>query len=136
MREMKAILQSLLADERRLHQAYAVYLPLLHPAILREKLQGRIAEGWKHIQALEQAIEKEGAAPDQAALAPVVPASEETHTLLDFFYQQEERLYYRYQEALKQSEAERLRSLLSAHLQDEEKYLSTIQHLYAEFLYY
>ncbi len=137
MSEMKAILQTLLAEERMLHQAYTTYLPALHPALLREKIQGWVGEGWKHIEALEQAIEKRGAAPDRtAAPAPAVPASQETHALLDFFYQREERLYYRYQEAMKRAEEGWLRSLLFSHLHDHKRYLAGIQHLYAEFLYY
>ncbi|TAK02248.1 MAG: ferritin-like domain-containing protein [Candidatus Manganitrophaceae bacterium] len=133
--EMKSLLQMLLADERRLHQAYTAYLPLLRPAVLREKIQRWAGEGWKHIEALERAVEKSGALGETVAPG-AVPPSAETHALLDFFYQQEERLYYRYQEALKRTESESLRSLLFSHLQDQKRHLAGIQHLYAEFLYY
>lgn|GEM_PF-6409275 len=133
----QALLQALVIDERSLHQAYATYLPLLHPPILRERIQRWIGEGWKHIQALERALEQSGAVSHQAP-PPVAaaPPSDETHDLLDFFYQQEEHLYYEYQEASKQVEAEPLRSLLLSHLEDQERHLAGIRNLYAEFLYY
>lgn len=134
--ETIAILQGLLTEERQLNSAYTAYLPLLHSPVLRKKVQRWAGEGWKHIEALEKEIEKRGAAPGpSAAAAPVAPASDETHDLLDFFFQQEERLYYSYQEALKRAEEE-LRSLLFRHLEEQKGHISGIQNLYAEFLYY
>lgn len=136
MHEMNAILQELLSEERHLHRAYTAYLPLLHSAVLRKKIEGRVGEGWKHIEGLERAIEKRGAAPDQSTAPAAVPPSAETHALLDFFYQAEERLYYLYQEASKRAEEEWLRSLLFSHSQDQKRHLAEIQRLYTEFLYY
>lgn len=136
MKETKALLQTLLTNERTLHQAYTAYLPLLQPLVLRQRIQKWAGEGWKHIEALERAADKAGGTADSSAVAPVAPRSNETHDLLDFFYQQEERLYYRYQETMKRVDEESLRSLLFSHLQDQKRHLAGIQHLYAEFLYY
>lgn len=137
MPEMIPLLQGLLIEERQLNSAYTAYLPLLRPPILREKICGWVGEGWKHIEALEKEIEKRGAAPDRSALPPFsVLASDETHILLDFFFQKEERLYYSYREAMKRAEEEDLRSLFFRHLEDQRDHLAGIQNLYAEFLYY
>lgn len=134
--EMNTFLQGLLAEERQLNSAYTAYLPTLHPPILREKVQRWVGEGWKHIEALEKELERRGAAPGRSTPAPPLPASDETHDLLDFFFQKEERLYYSYQEALKRTEAEDLRSLLFRHLEEQKGHIAGIQNLYAEFLYY
>lgn len=134
--EMTAILQGLLSEERRLNSAYTAYLPLLRPAVLRQKVQRWAGEGWKHIQALEKALEQGGAVPDRSTAPIPVPASDESHSLLDFFFQREERLYYSYREALKGAEQEDLRALLFSHLEDQKGHLAGIQNLYAEFLYY
>lgn len=136
MQQKRSILQDLLAEERQLNSAYTSYLPLLHPAVLRQKAQRWAGEGWKHIEALEKAVEKRGERPDRSAAVPAVPASDETHDLLDFFYQREERLYYSYREALKEAEEKDLRALLFSHLEDQKGHLAGIQHLYTEFLYY
>jgi len=135
--EIITILRGLLAEERQLNAAYTAYLPLLKPAILRQKIHRWVGEGWKHIEALEKEIEKRGAVPDRST-APVaaVPASDETHDLLDFFFQQEERLYYSYREALKRAEEKELRTLLFSCLEDQKGHLAGIQNLYADFLYY
>lgn len=137
MPEINALLQGLFIEERQLNSAYTAYLPLLHPPVLREKIRGWVGEGWKHIEALEKEIEKRGAvAGRSAAPAPTHPASDETHDLLDFFFQREERLYYSYREALKRTEEEDLRALLFRHLEEQKGHLAGIQNLYAEFLYY
>lgn len=136
MREMNAILQELLTEERRLHRAYTAYLPLLPSAHLREKIEGWVGEGWKHIEGLEGALGKRAAPVPSTALVPETPASDETHALLEFFFQREERLYYAYQEALKRAEENDLRALLFSHLEDQKGHLAGIQHLYTEFLYY
>jgi ferritin-like metal-binding protein YciE len=132
---LNVILQGLLVEERQLNSAYTTYLSLLHPAVLRQKVQGWAGEGWKHIESLEKEIEKRGVVPDRSA-APAVPASDETHDLLDFFFQREERLYYSYREALKRTEEKELRALLFRHLEDQKGHVAGIQNLYAEFLYY
>lgn len=134
---LQELLQGLLIEERQLHSAYAAYLPLLHPPVLREKIRGWAGEGWKHIEALEKEIEKRGGVSGRsAASAPTHPASDETHDLLDFFFQKEERLYYSYREALKRTEEADLRALLFRHLEAQKGHLAGIQNLYAEFLYY
>jgi ferritin-like metal-binding protein YciE len=135
--EPTRVLQGLLAEERQLNSAYRDYLRRLHPPVLREKVQRWAGEGWKHIEALEREIEKRGAAPDRStAPAPAVPASDEAHDLLDFFFRKEERLYYSYQEALKRAEEKEFRSLLFRHLEEQKGHVAGIQNLYAEFLYY
>ncbi len=137
MQEMNTTLRELLAEARQLNAAYTGYLPRLHPPVLRRKVEQWAGEGWKHIDALEKAIEKRGAAPDRSTPpAPAAPASDETHDLLDFFFQREERLYYSYQEALNGTEEADLRALFFSHLEDQKGHLAGIQHLYAEFLYY
>lgn len=138
MDPIEPALRTLLAGERALHQAYVDYLPLLRPPVLREKLQPGIGEGWKQVEGLESALARLGAASEPAAAIPrELPEKAAPHVLLDFFYQAEERLFYRYQEALQQAADEAwLRALLASHLQNHKRRIAAIQHLYAEFLYY
>ncbi len=135
--KIESLLRDLLAEERKLHQAYMSYLPLLHPSTLHDKMQEWVGEGGRHIEALQSALEERGVAIDQSASLPqATPEEIEAHLFLDYFYRAEERLYYHYQNGLKQAEEEGLRALVLSHLQDQEKHLSAIQHLYADFLYF
>lgn len=133
--KIESLFCELLEEEGKLHQDYSSYLPLLHPSTLRDKMQGWMGDGRRHIQEL-QALEESGPTMDQAASYQSVPDEIEAHALLDYFYRAEERLYYHYQDGLGQVKEEGLRSLVLSHLQDQERHLSTINRLYGDFLYF
>lgn len=134
--KIESLFCDLLEEEGKLHQDYTSYLPSLHPSTLRDKVQGWMGDGRRHIQEL-QALEESGAAADQAAVSfQPVPDEIEAHVFLDYFYRAEEELYYHYQDGLGQVKEEGLRSLVLSHLQDQEKHLLAINHLYADFLYF
>src|SRR5579884_2625260 len=97
----ESLLRDLLAEERKLHQAYMSYLPLLYTSTLHDKMQEWVGDGGRHIEALQLALEKRGGAVDQTAVLPqATPEEIEAHLFLDYFYRAEERLYYHYQNSL------------------------------------
>lgn len=100
--KIESLFCDLLEEEGKLHQDYTSYLPSLHPSTLRDKVQGWMGDGRRHIQEL-QALEESGAAADQAAVSfQPVPDEIEAHVFLDYFYRAEEELYYHYQDGLGQ----------------------------------
>lgn len=131
-------IRHLLALERTRDEGYQHYLTLLYPPLLQKKLQNSKEEGGRHIQALEEALLKLGDPPAKSTdpLPLPGPSDGSTHSLLQYLYELEEKLYYGYLNAVRSEEEGWLRSLLALNLEDQKRHLATIQNIYAESLYY
>lgn len=136
MEDREGRIRELFRRELHLRGAYARYLSHLHPPALQERFRAWLGEGEKHIQSLEGALEGKGPGESKALSEEEEPPDLLAHSLLRYFYEAEEKLYYLYLNASKLYEGEGLHSMLESHLQDQMKHLADIQDLYSESLYY